>query len=141
MRHGGSRRIRQPAGATYAPLRPRAASSRLLVLWIPFVPLPELVDGGVEFVDPLHALAQQDFQPLGIALLGCELVAQLHDLGAQRIVFFLELEFDDCGMAPGEMLERSEIRCCRLAQPACWAPLGGVSAQADKITAHRPRQT
>jgi hypothetical protein len=36
----------------------------------------EAVDCGVQFVDPLHPLAQQDFEPAGIVLFISELLAQ-----------------------------------------------------------------
>ena len=38
--------------------------------------LPEPVDRGVQFIDPLHPLAQQDFEPAGIVLFISELLAQ-----------------------------------------------------------------
>ena len=46
------------------------------------------------FVDPLHPLAQQDFEPAGIVLFISELLAQADYLEGQRIVVSLEL---DCG--------------------------------------------
>jgi len=55
----------------------------------PFIPLPQLIDRGGEFVDPLHALAQQKFQPLGILRLDHQFAAELYQLAAQPVVLSL----------------------------------------------------
>ena len=55
----------------------------------PFVLLPGLFELAIKVIDPLQPLAQQDLQPLGIALFVCEFVTQLDDLGAQSVVLLL----------------------------------------------------
>jgi hypothetical protein len=55
--------------------------------------LPQLIDLGGELVNPLVALAQQDFEPAGVALFISQLCAQLQELGAKRPVGALPLNF------------------------------------------------
>ena len=63
--------------------------------------LPELIDLGGELVDPLVALAQQDFESGGVALRVSELLAQLQELGAERSIGLLQLNFVEAGRAGG----------------------------------------
>ena len=66
----------------------------LSLLIQPPVPFAQLVDGGGELVDPLHALVQQQFQPTGVIPFVGQLAAQSNDLGAQSVILFeQQLEF------------------------------------------------
>ena len=53
-----------------------------------------MIDLGGQFVDPLHPLAQEQFEPANSALAVFDLAAQSNDLGAQSVILFeQQLEF------------------------------------------------
>jgi hypothetical protein len=59
-----------------------------------FVLVSELVDLGGQFIDPLHPLTQEEFEPADSTLLVFDLAAQSNYLGAQSIILFeQQLEF------------------------------------------------
>ena len=59
-----------------------------------FVLVPQLLDLGVQFIDPLQTLAQQEFEAADSALPVFQLAAQSNDLGAQSVILvFEQLEF------------------------------------------------
>jgi hypothetical protein len=51
------------------------------------VPLLKLLDPAMEFIDFVHALAQQEFEPADMIPFICQLAAQLQDGGPQRVIW------------------------------------------------------